>query len=154
MGVRQAYGPCKRFVSGTSLSEFSKNGGNPYADSSSVNFAVDAAGCRRRWAGLRGALLQRRVEPVASLLDRGSGGHRRGRRLGPPAAFAAACRARVLRLAGGLRRLAGSVDRVVDRVEPLLGLREPRARLPRLRGRRRAARRRLGAAADVRRGGA
>src|SRR5437867_4860799 len=78
-----------------------------------------APGCGRR-AGLRGALSQRRLEPVAAVLDRGGGGGRRGFGLGAATTAAVTGGGRVLRVARRVRRLAGRVDRLVDPAEPLL----------------------------------
>ena len=105
----------------------------------------DAPRSRRR-TSLRGPLLQRRVEPVPDLLDRGAGGPPGGDRLGLATAAAAAVGLGVLRLSGGVRGVAGRVDRLVDPAEPFMGLHESRARVLRVRGGRGAPRRRAHAA--------
>src|SRR6185312_13257338 len=107
------------------------NAGRAFLDSAygSVSFARYALACRLGSRGLRagvpGALLQRRLEPVADLLDRGAGGVGGRDRLGMAASAVAALGLRVLLCFGCVRGVAGRVDRVVDPAEPFVGLHEP-----------------------------
>ena len=110
----------------------------------------DAAGRARRGACRRArrgrALFWTRLERRAPVLDRRDGAPARRDRLDPPARGADRVGARLHLAAGRARRLAGDLDPLVDRAGALLGLLEPRARLPRVRGGRHAPRRRAAGA--------